>query len=311
MIITLTLNPAVDKTIEVNNFKVNTVNHVNSVRLDAGGKGINVSKVIHQLGEKSIAMGILAGRSGEYIQTTLNHLEVSNDFLYIDGETRTNVKIVDRVNGFNTDINEKGPNVNQHDLQKLKEKLLSKIDKKSVLVISGSAPSNLNGEIYGDIIKEAKAKGAKTLLDADGELFVEGIKAGPYLVKPNIHELENYYGKTISSPYAAIDLAKDIFKFGVEIIVVSLGAEGAIFMTREKTILVQGIKVEPISTVGAGDSMVAAMAISVKNNYSLDKSIRLAMASSAACVMKPGTEPGDIDTIIEFEKRVNYSMSST
>lgn len=306
MIITLTLNPAVDKTIEVNNFKVNTVNRVSSVRIDAGGKGINVSKVIHQLGEESIAMGILAGKSGEYIQKTLNDLKITNDFLYVDGETRTNLKIVDRVNRFNTDINEKGPSVNQNDLQSLLEKLLSKLDEKSVLVLSGSVPGNLNGDIYRKLIKEAKAKGARTILDADGELFVEGIKSGPYLIKPNINELENYFKKTISSPYEAIDLAKEIFNLGVEKIVVSLGAEGAIFMTKNQTIFARGIKVQTISTVGAGDSMVAAMAMSIKNGYSFEKMIRLAMASSAACVMKAGTEPGDIDTIREIEKRVDY-----
>lgn len=306
MIITLTLNPAVDKTIEINDFKINCVNRVCSSRLDAGGKGINVTKVIHALGGNSKAMGILAGKTGEFIKKQLDLLKIENDFLFVDGETRTNIKIVDRINNLNTDINEKGHNVSNHELKQVINKTLEAINNQSILVLSGSVPSNIDNDIYKVLITNAKERGAKTILDADGELLRKGIEAGPYLVKPNIHELERLYNKKISSPTEVIDHAKEIFKYGVELIVISLGREGSIFMTKDKTAIVQGIEVDAISTVGAGDSMVAALAVSIQREYTLEEAIILATATSAASVMTSGTEPGALNVVKDLRKKVRF-----
>lgn len=304
MIITLTLNPAVDKTIVINEFQVNGVNRVSSARLDAGGKGINVSKTIEALGEKSKAIGVLAGASGTFIKKQLDLLEIENAFLFIEGETRTNIKIVDPINNFNTDINEKGPDIGEDDLEEVINRTLSILDDKSILVLAGSVPSNIDSSIYKALITKAKEKGARTILDADGELLRKGIEAGPYLVKPNIHELERLYHTKITSTDEAIEVARDIFKYGVEFIVISLGGEGSIFMTREEILIVEGIKVDALSTVGAGDSMVGALAVAAYRGYPLEKAITLAAATSAASVMTSGTEPGELRVIKELEKKV-------
>ena len=306
MIITLTLNPAVDKTIEINDFKVNSVNRVSSNRLDCGGKGINVSKVLRVLEAESKAIGILAGESGQYIKGQLDNLKIENDFVFVEGETRTNIKIVDRTKNTNTDVNEKGPDVSRQDLDEVKHKILNTLKEKSVLVLSGSVPSNVNSDVYKDLILKAKEKGVKTLLDADGELLKQGIEAGPYLVKPNIHELERLFNKKITSVDEAIETAKKIFDHGVEIIVIALGAEGSIILTKEKTVIVEGLKVDVISTVGAGDAMVAALALSVHKEYSLEKAIVLATAASAASVMTSGTVPGELHIIKELEEKVRF-----
>ncbi|SNS14051.1 fructose-1-phosphate kinase [Anaerovirgula multivorans] len=304
MIITLTLNPAVDKTIEIDAFQVNHVNRVSSARLDAGGKGINVSKVVHVLGEKSKAVGILAGKSGGFIKKQLDLLEIENDFVFVEGETRTNIKIVDRINSLNTDINEKGPDISDYDLEEVINKIIESVNDKNILVLSGSVPSNIDSSIYKVLIAKAKKKDVKTILDADGELLRQGIEAGPYLVKPNIHELERLYNTKIASINEAIEIARDILKYGVELIVISLGGEGSIFMTREETVIVEGIEVDAISTVGAGDSMVGALAVSTHRGYSLEKAIKLAAATSAAAVMTSGTEPGELRVIKELQKKV-------
>ncbi len=306
MIITLTLNPAIDKTIEIDNFTINRINRVSAARLDAGGKGINVSKAIHGLGEKSKALGVLAGRSGEFIKEQVDLLDIENQFLFIEGETRTNIKIVDRQGRTNTDINERGPDLSLEELSKIKEIILEALKKDDILVLSGSVPGGVSPDIYKIIIKEAKRKGAKVILDADGQLLKLGIEAGPYLVKPNIHELERLYNKRIESVEEAIELAKDIFHYDVAQILVSLGEDGAVLLTREKIYRVQGMKVPVISTVGAGDAMVAALAVAANNGYSLEKTLRLSAAASAASVMTPGTQPGKREVIAELEKIVSF-----
>ncbi|WP_139906193.1 1-phosphofructokinase [Clostridium thermarum] len=307
MIITVTLNPAVDKTIKIDNFTPGNVNRVSEMRFDAGGKGINVSKVIDVLGGKSLATGILAGSTGNYIKEYLNSLNIENQFIFINGETRTNTKIVDSVNKANTDINEPGPVVGEADIEKVRTVIQEKLHPGSIAVFSGSVPAGVPKDIYRQLIALAKEKGAKTILDADGELLKYGMEAGPYLVKPNIHELERVFGSKIESMDEAILLSKQIKKeYGIKVLVVSLGEKGALFLNDDATILAEGIKVQPISTVGAGDSMVAALAYSLDKGYSFEDSIRLAVASGTANVMTSGTQPAELSAIREFEKQVKF-----
>lgn len=306
MITTVTLNPAVDKTIEIDNFHVGNVNRISSTRLDAGGKGINVSKVIQSLGGKSRAVGILAGNNGGFIKEYLDSIKIENDFVFIDGETRVNTKVVDRVNHTNTDINESGPLVSSENLDILCSKFYEGVEKNSLLVFSGSIPQNVDKDIYKTWIEKAKDKGVKAILDADGELFKQGIKAGPYLVKPNIHELEGLFGQKINSIDETVKLSRELLDYGIEIVVVSLGEDGALFVKKDLAILAKGIKVEVKSTVGAGDSMVAALALAIDKGYDFEKAVKLSVACGTASVMTSGTQAADLNTIIEFESLVEF-----
>jgi len=306
MITTITLNPAVDKTIEINNFSVGNVNRVTSTRLDAGGKGINVSKVIKNLGSKSRAMGILSGKSGEFIKDYLDGIEVLNDFVFTQGETRTNTKVVDPINHTNTDINEAGPEASLKDLNELSDKIFNDMNSEDMIILSGSVPSNVDKKIYGDWIARAKEKGAKTVLDADGELLKYGIMSGPYLVKPNIDELEGMFNKKINGIAETVEIAKGLLEYGIMIVAVSLGSEGAIFVNKEFSIYARGLKVDVKSTVGAGDSMVAALAYSIEKGLSFEETVKLAVATGAANVMTEGTKASDIETIIELQKQVEF-----
>ncbi len=306
MIITVTLNPAVDKTVEVDNCTINTVNRISSIKLDAGGKGINVSKVVKGLGGESISLGVLAGGTGEYIKNYIDDEKIQNDFNFVSGETRTNIKIVDSVKGTNTDINEPGSVISGEDIKKVKEKIFSKAKQNDILVLSGSVPLGVEKNIYQLWIKEAKELGVKTILDADGELLKQGILAGPYLIKPNIHELEKLFDVTIQDIAEVTRLCQSIFDYGVNIIAVSLGAEGALFMKRDKTILAHGIKVKVKSTVGAGDSMVAALAFALDSGYSFEKAVTLSVASATAGVMTEGTTAGKLQDILNIEKQVVF-----
>lgn len=305
MILTITLNPAVDKTVAVENFKAGSVNRVLSVRLDAGGKGINVSKVVLSLGGRSRAAGFLGGASGDFVKESLDRLGIENEFQRIEGETRTNLKIIDRVGKTTTDINEPGPEVSEEELEKLEQKVFGSLTENSVIVFSGSVPGNVDSGIYGKWIRKAKEFGARAVLDADGELLKQGIEAGPFLVKPNLHELERYYGRRIEDAAEAERLARRMIEdYGIEMAAVSMGEEGAVFINRECSVRAGGIKVEAKSTVGAGDSMVAALAYSIDAGLDFVRSARLAAATGTANVTTSGTQPAEYKTILELEKRV-------
>ena len=304
MIITVTLNPAIDKTLEVDNCTIGSINRVSSIKIDAGGKGINVSKVIKSLEGESIALGALAGSTGEFIKSYLDDEKIKNDFIFAEGETRTNIKIVDKVKNTNTDINEPGNSISEEDIKRIKEKVFNDIKEEDILVLSGSVPQGVEKNIYEVWIKDAKQLGVKTILDADGELLKQGLLSGPYLIKPNIHELEKLFDVKINGVEEVISLCKSIFDYGVNIIAVSLGSEGALFMNREKTMYAHGLKVEVKSTVGAGDSMVAALALALDKDYSFEKAVTLSVAAATAGVMTEGTTAGSLEDILNIEKQV-------
>ena len=251
-------------------------------------------------------MGILSGKSGQFIKEYLDGINILNDFIFTEGETRTNIKVVDMLNHTNTDINEAGPEASLKDLNELSDKIFENINSEDILILSGSIPSNVNKNIYGNWITKAKEKGAKTILDADGELLKYGILSGPYLVKPNIDELEGMFNKKINGIPEITEIAKSLLEYGIIIVAVSLGSEGAVFVNKECSIYAHGLKVDVKSTVGAGDSMVAALAYSIQQGLDFEATVRLAVATGAANVMTSGTKASDIKTIIELEKQVKF-----
>lgn len=309
MIKTVTMNPAVDKTVEIDNFRVGAVNRISSLRLDAGGKGINVSKTIKAMKGSSLATGILAGRNGEYIKNYLDQMGVNNDFLFVKGETRTNVKVVDSFKHTNTDINEPGLiDISKNDLSMLETKIFDSMNKDDILILSGSVPSNVSPGIYGEWTERADKSGARVLLDADGELLGKGIKAKPYLIKPNINELERLVGSKLNSINEIASAAKSLLDIGIEIIAVSLGAEGAVFVKRDQVVHAEGLAVEVRSTVGAGDAMVAALALALFRGYTFERAVTLSIAAGTANVANSGTQPPDLEAMRTYESqvRLNY-----
>ncbi|MDV3426425.1 MAG: 1-phosphofructokinase [Bacillota bacterium] len=308
MIITLTLNPAIDKTAEINEFLVNKVNRVSSIRLDAGGKGINVSKVINVLGGSSIAVGIIAGNNGNFIKNFLDENGIRNDFVLEKGETRVNLKVVDNINHTHTDINESFA-VSMDVLGKVEEKIIENLnkskDENNIVVLSGSIPQGLSKSCYREIIDSLKGTKAKVILDAEGELFINGIESSPYLVKPNIDELKSTFNKEINSSSDIVNVSREcIISKGVAYVVVSMGGEGSLYVSKDKAFVVKGFKVKVKSTVGAGDSMVAALAYAIEKNFVIEKAAALASASSTATVMTEGSQPGKIEDINEFLKKI-------
>ncbi|MCI8296721.1 MAG: 1-phosphofructokinase [Lachnospiraceae bacterium] len=298
MIYTVTLNPALDKTVEIRSLRIDSVNRITKMRTDPGGKGINVSKVIQKLGRKSVAAGILGGDTGNAILSALEAMGLETSFRFVEGETRTNLKIVDPAEHTNTDINEPGITLSEEILDSYLKELLEKLVPGDIMVLSGSLPMGSPKDTYYTWVKACKEAGAKVILDADGELFAAGIKASPYLIKPNDHELSGFMGRTLSTPAELAKAARQMMEsYGIEKIVVSMGGAGALFVTKEDTIYAEGLKVPVGSTVGAGDSVVAALAVAEEAGMSLEDTVRLATATGAANVMCSGTQAAEYDVI--------------
>lgn len=304
MIITVTMNPAVDKTVDVEQLKCGELNRLNNVITDAAGKGINVSKTILSLGGVTTATGFIGGNTGIYIEETLKNMGIECDFVHTQTTTRTNLKVVEK-NGCVTELNELGNAITDFELNNLIVKLESYANKDTLFVFAGSVPNNIDRNIYKILIEKVKSKGAKVFLDADGELFVNAIETIPSIIKPNRFELESLYNLDHkANEDELIHMGTELLNKGIEMVVISLGSEGALFLNKDKIVKCPPIKVQTHSTVGAGDAMVAALSYSIDKNMSFECCVKLAMATSAGAVTTKGTKPPDLELIKQLEKQV-------
>ena len=291
MIVTVTMNPAIDKTVDIGKFERGDLNRIKRVEIDAGGKGINVSKTIRELGGESIATGFVGGTSGTIIKQVLTDLGLKTDFVEVKGETRTNLKVVEET-GEVTELNEPGPEVSKEQLNDLLNRLEGYANPDTLFVLAGSIPAGIPTDIYRKITEQVHQKGAKVLLDADGVLFSESLKGKPDMLKPNRSELERYYQMDYrASEQELVSMGEKLLDQGVSMAAISLGQMGAIFLTKGKRYRCPGLRVKAHSTVGAGDALVAAMAYSWDEKLPLETCIRLCMGVSAGAVTSIGTKP--------------------
>lgn len=304
MIVTVTMNPAIDKTVDIDMLERGGLNRIRHVELDAGGKGINVSKTICELGGKSIATGFIAGNSGKIIHNVMEQWKIENDFIEVSGETRTNTKVFEE-SGELTELNEPGPIVEEKDVAALLEKLETYAGKDTLFVLAGSVPQGVGKDIYQKIIEVVHAKGAKVLLDADGELFVNALGARPDIIKPNRVELEQYAGMDyIASEQEILSAAGKLMEKGIGTIAVSMGKSGAIFLQEGYQVRCPGLKVKAHSTVGAGDAMVAALSYAWNEGMPPEETVKLCMAVSAGAVTTIGTKPPSREVVESLLEQV-------
>lgn len=304
MIITVTMNPAIDKTVEIDQLLPGGLNRIRKVEYDAGGKGINVSKTIRELGGTSIATGFLGGNAGKTIQSVLDEKKIRNDFIQVDGETRTNTKVFEK-NGAVTELNEPGPVISEDQIHALLQKLEDYADDHTLFVLAGSIPAGVDRNIYAEITRLVHKKGAKVLLDADGELFRNSLEAVPDIIKPNRVELEEYAGFDYrASQEELLNLARKIRQKGIGTVAVSMGKSGAMLVKDGYEVRCPALSVKAHSTVGAGDAMVAALAYSWDQGLDDDALTRLCIAASAGAVTTIGTKPPTRELVDQLAEQV-------
>jgi len=307
MIYTVTLNPALDKTVEIPGMALDTVNRITEMRTDPGGKGINVSKVIAKLGGESCAAGILGGGSGKMLEKLLEGEPFATRFRFVEGQTRTNLKIIDREGHTNTDINEPGLTVTDADLDALLHELSAEIRPGDIVVLAGSLPKGAPQDTYRTWTAACKKAGARVFLDADGALLAEGLKAAPYLIKPNDDELSRLAGKKLETLEELTAESRKLLERGIERVVISLGGRGALYLRKGSTIYAEGLRVPVGSTVGAGDSVVAALAYAEAQGLSEEDAVRLSTAAGAANVMCSGTQAAEREAVEALLPKVRFS----
>lgn len=290
MVITVTLNPAMDKTISIDNFSLGKVNRVSNLRYDIGGKGINVSKVLKNFEVSSKCTGFLGGIWLNKFKEEFKVRDIDNNFVEISDDTRTNTKVVDYANNIFTDINEAGPVITEEDLMVFIDNYKKMCSSEDIVVLSGGVSPSIPKDIYKTLTKIAKEKGAFVVLDADGELLEQGIKAVPNIIKPNEHEFEMLLNKKLNSREELIEAAKEVINKGIDEVLISLGEKGALYVTKEGNFYGKGLKVPVKSTVGAGDSVVAALIYSKLHNFSKSETLKFSIACGGAAVSTEGTE---------------------
>lgn len=240
-----------------------------------------------------MAYAILAGGTGEKIARMLQSEGIDVEAITVEGETRTNLKVVDDVLGTNTDINEPGPKTSADDANRLARAIAATVGEGDVVVVSGSLPQGIRAEYYAELVMALRHTGAKVFLDVDGDPLRIGIKARPSLIKPNDDELSRVVGRELASDAEVAEAARQLVSGGVEEVVVSMGGRGAIFATKNKVILAKAPKVKVGSTVDAGDSVVAALAVAEIRGMGLEDAARLAVATGSANVMCSGTQAAE------------------
>jgi 1-phosphofructokinase len=289
LILTVTLNPCIDRTVQVNGFVLGGTNRVSAVRCDVGGKGINVSIALKNLGEDTCCLGFNFCKNGSPLKETLERMGIANSLVDVDGSLRTNIKIFDTQTKTMSELNETGTKVGPQSLRQLEAILERCLPKASLLILAGSVPPGVPVTYYRTLAEMAQHSGVRTVIDAYGELLLEGIKAKPCLIKPNRDELSQAFGEEIHSLQDAVRVARCVINQGVGMVCVSFGKEGALLVTENEAYFSAGADVPVRGVQGAGDSLVAGMSYAMVRGMPLPEILRYGVAVAHGSLILEGT----------------------
>ena len=281
MIYTVTFNPSLDYIVRLDNFTAGEINRVNYEQVLAGGKGINVSIVLKNLGHDNSALGFVAGFTGEEIKRQLKDFGVKSDFVQLDeGFSRINVKAKASTE---TEINGQGPDISEAKQQELFAQL-DKLVEGDTLVLAGSIPKTLPDDIYQRIMARLDGKGIRIVVDAEKKLLLNVLQYHPFLIKPNNHELGDMFGVKLTTDEEIITYAKKLQEKGAQNVLISMAGDGAILLTAEgKSYKCPAPKGKLINSVGAGDSMVAGFITGfMESNGDFEKAFHMGVATGSA-----------------------------
>ncbi len=302
-IVTLTLNPALDLTVRLTTLVLGQVNLAGKGSLHAAGKGINVARVLRDFGEQVTVTGILGGQNRQPFDTLFREKELQNEFLYEEGATRINVKVSEESERV-TDINLPGLTVGKPTFSGLITVLEELCDQADLFVLSGSIPRGLCTDVYSRIIRLLREKGKQTILDTSGAALKQAIAAQPSLIKPNLEELEQLAGKRLETVEAQDSFVRELLQKGIQHAVVSDGSKGVRWYTKKHIYHTKPPKVSVISTVGAGDSLVAGIAFGLANNKEIPETLTLATAIAAMAVTQIAVGITSKQTFDELKQQV-------
>jgi 1-phosphofructokinase len=287
-IATVSLNPAIDQTAFVPNFTAGTVNRVAHEQSDAGGKGVNVASFLAHFGLPVAVTGLLGDQNAGPFERLFADKEIDDHFVRVAGRTRVNVKIVDEVQDRVTDLNFPGLAPSAADLEHLMAAVDELCHDTQWFVLSGSLPAGVPEDIYADLVRWLKARGKKVLLDTSGPPFAAAIGCAPDVIKPNIDELRELSGRSLDTEAELVSTVRELIAQGINLVAVSMGKDGAVFVERDAAMLVLPTAIAVRSTVGAGDAMVAGIVTGTLRGLDLAGRARLATAFSLGALGEIG-----------------------
>lgn len=289
MITTVTLNASIDKAYRLEgDFQPGQVMRVKETRNTAGGKGLNVARVVQLCQEEVLATGFVGGFNGRYLEFLLKEDGIASRFTPIAGETRSCINVLDTAFG-STELLEAGCQVTEEEVAVFLEQYTQLLEETDVVTLSGSLPQGVPVSIYAQLVELAHQAGKQVILDSSGQSFQEGLKAKPTLVKPNQDEIQALFGVSIETVEDTIAYARQIAAQGAQYVVVSLGGDGALMVTEEAVYHARPPKITPVNTVGCGDSMVAALAVGLKRGHSPQECLTFAVAVGTANALTHST----------------------
>jgi len=289
MIITVTPNPALDRTLTVPAIVFDEMVRASSSRLDLDGKGVNVSKALHSLGSATLIMGFAGGPAGEQLERGLAAQGFATEFTHVAGETRTNTIIIDAATNRYVKANEPGPTLQPDELAALFAQVRERMRPADTWILSGSLPPGAPVDFYAQLVQLLQLHAARTLLDTSGEPLRRGCAAGPYLVKPNADEAYELTGQPIAGDQDALRAARFFLGQGVELVALSLGADGLLLASRGAALRARPPQVQALNPVGAGDALLAGIAWALERGLSLLEVAGWGVASGTAAAMRAGT----------------------
>lgn len=289
MIYTLTLNPSVDYIVHADNFTLGALNRSTSEAKLPGGKGINVSRVLKNLGVESKAVGFLGGFTGRFVEGFLTAEGIYTDFIQVKEDTRINIKLK---TGLETEINAQGPVISPEKIQLLKERI-QQFGEGDYLVVAGSVPATMPDTIYAELIKDCKDRGAEVIVDAEGAVLKTILDFRPFLIKPNHHELGQFFGIEIKNPEEAAFYGQKLVEAGAKNVIVSLAGEGAVYVNESESYFASVPKGIVKNSVGAGDSMVAGFLAQYLKTKDRKQAFRFSVAAGSATAFSIGLCSGE------------------
>ena len=280
MIYTITFNPALDYISQVDNFEIGKINRTKNEKILPGGKGLNVSIVLKNLGIENTALGFIGGFTGEELNKRIEEYGIKTDFIKVrEGFTRINVKISSNEE---TALNGNGPKITQENMQALLEKI-EKINKEDTVILAGNVPKGINNNIYELICVNLERNGVTFIVDATRELLVNVLKYRPFLIKPNKEELEETFKVKLNTKEEIIECVKKMQLMGAQNVLVSLGGDGAILVTSDDEVIeAKAPKGKVLNTVGAGDSMVAGFLAGYEKTKDYKYALKMGIATGSA-----------------------------
>ncbi len=308
MIYTITLSPALDKTIYLKDFQFDKINMIQESYIEAAGKGINSAKVLNLLGSDVTSIAILGGDNGKQIEEMLGNQGLKQKNIFIDENTRMNIKILNFADGSCTEINENTSNISDEAICEFDEIFEDILENAEIVTLSGRLPSSLPKDFYAKYIKKAKSSNIKVLLDTSGEALKYGVKEKPWCIKPNIHEFCEYFGVEELNEKNIVEKCKYLNSLGVEVVILTLGKDGLICSTNGLVYRVEIPKVKSLSTVGAGDSFIGGFLSMYTKTKNIEKALKYGSAVSIEKVSKKGTNPIDIYNVDKYFEEITFDV---